>query len=125
MSEGETCPSAWCRSLASETHRFELELGDPGERRLAIRPVGPILAPDLLLYWVPAPATGGAIGPRLPNRGPVLIGSFAGDARREVRMPERARDAEGHLVVYSLAQQRVLADLPLPADLWSPRDGLR
>lgn len=66
-------------------------------------------APDVLLYWAPAPRAGetGATGSAgsLPE-GSILLGPFVGTSPRRFRLPE-GQD-RGLVALYSLGHQRVI-----------------
>jgi hypothetical protein len=66
--------------------------------------------PELLAYWSPAERSGEALSP-----GSVLLGPLALPGTRRFRLPRRSASDTGDVVVYALAQGRVVASVALPA----------
>ena len=97
------------RRVAAGAAAFEVEFErrPDGQRLLAIRPSAVILKPDLLVYWTPRAER------VAPGGDAVLIGRLAGSSRRWLRLPERAADASGDVLVYSLAHGEVVSRFAL------------
>lgn len=74
---------------------------------LTLRSPGPLVHPDVLLYWTPT-----EVSDRLPDTA-ILLGAYAGRAR-SFPLPEQVAGNEGFLVLYALAHQVVISSGPLP-----------
>ncbi len=96
---------------------------DANGRSLTIRPVAPILKPDLLVYWIPESAAPSASG-ELPTEGTVLVGSLAATSPRRLSLPEDTDQGAGEIVIYSLGHKEVVARFSLRSAL-SPSDDTR
>jgi hypothetical protein len=70
---------------------------------------GAPVVPDALVYWAPATAA----EPALPSDA-VLLGSLPADAVRSFTLPFAARRHRGVALVFSLAWQKRVAEMPLP-----------
>jgi hypothetical protein len=82
-----------------------------GTRTLRIEPAGALHHPDLLVYWSPEPVT------ELPGLMRAwLLGSVEPTRPRTFTLPPEAVREPGHAVLFSLAEQRVLASTPLGID---------
>ena len=82
---------------------------------LELKPLRPLQAPDVLVYWSPTIDA----GPSLPGDAH-LIGRLGGPVVHRFRLPHadaspHASGAVGRLVLYSLGHQEVLAQATLPA----------
>lgn len=89
--------------------------GDTGDanrtRALRIEPAGALHHPDLLVYWSPEPVTA------LPGLMRAwLLGSLDPTRPRTFTLPPDAAREPGHAVLFSLAEQRVVASTPLGGD---------
>lgn len=76
---------------------------------LSIHPNAPLTAPDILAYW--HPTTNTALD-ALPQDA-FLLGGLNGVQTRRLTLPAQALERDGTLILYSLAQQRVLNAGPL------------
>lgn len=82
-----------------------------GTRALRLEPAGALHHPDLLVYWSPEPVTA------LPGLMRAwLLGSVDPTRPRTFALPPEAIREPGHAVLFSLAEQRVLASTPLGSD---------
>lgn len=75
---------------------------------IGITPGEPLARPAVLVYWTPAPP-----GDGLPDDA-LLLGAVA-DRGRTYAVPPAAAGRDGHLVLYSLGHQEVVASGELPA----------
>ena len=75
---------------------------------LELTPSQPLARPDVLVYWAETAASD-----RLPT-GAILLGALS-DRARTYSVPATAASRAGHLVLYSLAHQEVVASGALPA----------
>jgi hypothetical protein len=95
--------------------------GREQSREIELKPLRPLAAPDVLLYWAPAVADS-ALGddaaqsaPRLPLDAH-LLGRIGGTERRRFVLPDHDVPAEsGALILYSLGHQVVIAKASLPS----------
>jgi len=78
-----------------------------------------IEAPDVLLYWS---ASDAAAGGQLPADA-YLLGSLQRASRQQVPLPRAARERDGHLILYSLGHQEVVASAPLVTRSAEPGSG--
>lgn len=79
---------------------------------LLIRPLTPILKPDMLVYWVPLSGTS-TDGDLSENA--ILTGSLAGHSPRRLLLPPDAAQGKGEIVIYSLGHRDVVARFPVPS----------
>lgn len=88
------------------------DIGDAnGKRALRIEPIGELHHPDLLVYWSPEPVTA------LPGLVRAwLLGSVDPTRARTFTLPPEAVREPGYAVLFSLAEQRILASTPLGGD---------
>ena len=103
-------PSSETLAVEQDTYAFEAFVRTNGGGRavLELRPVIPILEPDLLVYW--------ALGDEEPNTLPsdaILLGSLSGAAARSMSLPDRAARGEGQALIYSLGYQKVVTQIAL------------
>ncbi len=75
---------------------------------LELTPAEPLARPDVLVYW-----SGETASDRLPD-GAVLLGALS-DRARTYSVPAAAAGRAGHLVLYSLGHQEVVASGAVPA----------
>ena len=96
--------------VRSAGYGFEasMQTTGPDAPRLLVRPLVPILGPDLLVYWTGTEVEGAS----LPNDA-VLVGHLAGSAPRVLLLPQQATRVDGSALVYSLGYQKVVARIPL------------
>ena len=96
-------------SVQSGSYAFETSIraGDKGPL-FFIRPLIPILEPDLLVYWT----TTEVEEPSLPSDA-VLLGHLAGASPRALPISEEAASGWGRALVYSLGYQKIVARVPL------------
>ena len=64
-----------------------------------------------LVYWLPGPAPGDG---KVPGDA-LLLGTLYDTAKRVFELPAGAVSAESTVLLYSLAQQRIVAGANLPA----------
>ena len=79
-----------------------------GARAVEIDTRGGELVPDALVYWSPGAGTDESLAPDS-----VFLGSLPADAVRRFAAPG---SGAGRVVVYSLAWQRVVRTIPVPAE---------
>ena len=99
----------WSRNDLWEKRAIQTRLlrTDPGSGQLAVELLAmePIVRPDLLVYWVPGE-------PQFQNLLPddaFLLGSFEQSIPTSLRLPAPATKQTGALVLYSLADQELIA----------------
>ncbi len=88
--------------------RARVWTGDDGPV-LELWPARDLQRPDVLVYWSPI-----AAHDALPERAH-LIGRLAGTQRRRMSLPRNAAARDGHVYLYSLGHQALVASGPLPA----------
>ena len=83
---------------------------------LAITPQRAIQQPDVLVYWQAGdqPSTEALADDAL------FLGSLVGESRREFELTSAIRGKAGNLLIYSQGKDKVLAALPLPAEMTTP-----
>lgn len=77
-------------------------------RVLELLPAADPARPDVLVYWQPARSG-------TPGAGSLLLGAMAGDEPRRFRLPDEARRADGHLLLWSVTDAAPVASAALPA----------
>ncbi|MBE9030273.1 hypothetical protein IQ266_11075 [filamentous cyanobacterium LEGE 11480] len=90
-----------------------LQLVSEGKSILAVTPTVPLRQPDVLLYWL----AGKSAAPDTLPANALLLGSLAGQSRREFTIPAAMQGKAGNLLIYSQAKDTVLSVLPLAADM--------
>jgi hypothetical protein len=90
--------------------RVQTDEQDAARLVLEIAPTREWREPDALLYWSESLPVSG----HLPEAA-VLLGPLTGTQAQRFRLPEPASQASGHLILYSLAHQKVLATAELPS----------
>ena len=90
---------------------FEADLGfgTQGEVLLELRPTGPVLAPDLLVYWLPGGAAPDVERAEVDLAKARLLGRAA-ERRRWFRLP----DGGGRLLLFDPARGELVAEQALP-----------
>lgn len=83
---------------------------------LALTPQAEIKQPDVLVYWQ---AGEQASTEALPDDA-VFLGSLVGKSRREFELPPAIQGKPGNLLIYSQGKDKVLAALPLTAEMTTP-----
>lgn len=79
-----------------------------GARAIELDTRGAELVPDALVYWSPGASSVASLAPDS-----VFLGTLPADALRRFTAPG---SAAGQVVVYSLAWQRVVRSIPVPAE---------
>lgn len=82
----------------------------PSRLAVELHPQRYLKIPDILVYWSETPPNA---GDKMPESS-YLIGTLAGTERRRFPLPSAALDSDGSLILYSLAQQRVIGMAALP-----------
>lgn len=99
----------WTRNDLWEKNSIQTRLlrTGPGLGQLAVELSGMdrIVRPDVLVYWVPGEKKA---GDSLPDDA-FLLGSFAPSIATPLTLPESALNQTGALVLYSLADQEIIA----------------
>ena len=98
-------------SMAAADERFAASFrNDADGAYLLIRPLTPILKPDMLVYWVPSSKT--FTDGNLSEHA-ILTGNLAGDSPRRLSLPPGAAQGEGDIVIYSLGHRDIVARFPV------------
>ncbi|NET39979.1 MAG: hypothetical protein F6K19_49850 [Cyanothece sp. SIO1E1] len=86
-----------------------LSTGTGNERQLVLelRPNASIQFADSLLYW-----EAGNQAPTQISNNSILLGPLAGTSRRRFILPPDLQGKAGHLIIYSQAQQQLVATFP-------------
>lgn len=82
----------------------------PSRLAVELHPQRYLKIPDILVYWSETPASA---GDKMPESA-YLIGTLAGTEQRRFPLPPAALDSDGTLILYSLAQQKVIGIAALP-----------
>ena len=77
----------------------------PSQFAVTLQPRNPITEPDILIYWVPEEV---AIDDAPPESA-FLIGSFDPSVATPLALPKQAAGKSGRLLMYSLANQEIVA----------------
>lgn len=80
-------------------------LSDGEHLVLELSPAAYLKYPELLLYWTPDAAVA---SDRLPDNA-YFIGRLANDAPAALHLPTACQEHDGSFIIYSLAQQQVVA----------------
>jgi hypothetical protein len=94
---------------AKDAPTFRVAADAFGRLVLELDARGAPVVPDALVYWAPAAAS----EPALPGDA-VLLGALPADAVRAFNLPFAARQHRGVALVFSLAWQKRVAEMPLP-----------
>lgn len=88
-----------------------LHHGGTGRMLLELRPQVYLGYPDILVYWLPGPAPGNE---KIPGDA-LLLGTLYDTVKRMFELPAAGLSGESTVLLYSLAQQRIVASATLPA----------
>ena len=88
---------------------------------LALTPQQAIQQPDVLVYWQAGEASAEALSAEALSEEAIFLGSLVGKSRREFELTSSIRGQVGHLLIYSQGKNKVLAALPLTAEMTTPK----
>ena len=91
----------------------------PALLAVELEPQEVVPLPEILIYWkpgLPAPEAGSL-------HDAFLVGTLKDKQRRRLLLPQQAAQTDGHIMLFSLAHQRIWAQAPLPIIQWLQKGG--